>query len=115
MEEKRKIVRLCFRSIDKGDLDFKEIEITDDEHIFKINNKRTDAGMLFYYTLRVYLNQKAFYSYEGLQFDVYFSDGTHILIGNENYPAFMNTAENLGMAQISVDWKDTDFPRYLQV
>ena len=102
----RNICKLRFRSLTQKEVGFTEIKIAYSGNILEISDEDNDAGKLYKYRLEAKLNQPAFYRYDYLQFDVTLSDGTHIFVGNSNYPAILQTSEDLDGAKIKVEWKD---------
>lgn len=111
----RNICKISFRSLSNSEMNFTEINISHSENKFEITEEDPDPGKLYIYKLSAKLKQKAFYRYDGLQFDVVFSDGTHIFVGNNDFPSFLNTKEDLDFAEITVDWKDIYPPNFLPV
>jgi len=109
----KNICKILFRPLRQSE--FTEIKISHSGNTLEISEEDTNAGMLYVYHLQAQLQQKAIHRIDKLQFDVYFSDGTHILIGHNDYPAYLKTSQNLDGAQITVDWKDTKPPKFLNV
>ena len=111
----KNICKILFRSLDIEESRFTEINIAHSGNRLEISDENTPAGKIYNYKLSVPLQEKAFYRYDGLQFDVVCSDRTHILIGNDNFPAFLHTEEDLDGAEISVEWKDIFSPKFMPV
>ena len=111
----KNICKINFRSLDCGDLNFTEMPIAHADNTLEISDEDTSAGKLYNHTLRAVLQKAAFFRSDGLQFDVYLSDGTHILIGDNDFPVFMLISENLDSGEFSVEWKSIYPPKFLTV
>ncbi len=111
----KNICQLRFRSLLKNDTEFTEIKISHSGNVLEISDEYPDAGKVYNYHLTAELQEKAFYRYDNLQFDVFFADGTHLLVGNNEYPAFLQTSEDLDIATITVDWQDIYPPVFAPV
>jgi len=111
----KNICKLAFRSLNNNDQDFTPVKIAYSGNTLEIQDENADAGTLFKHSLRVTLQEKIDYRYDGLRFRVDCSDGTYILIGNSDIPAFIIRSQNLDGMTLSVDWSYWVEPVFLPV
>ena len=111
----KNICKLAFRSLYSNEQGFTPVRLAYSGNTLEIQDEDTDAGTLFHHSLRVTLQERIDYRYDGLQFRVDCSDGTCILIGNHDIPAFMKRSQNLDGMTLAVDWSYWIEPVFLPV